>query len=101
MSRVIDNLFSALERPVGTPSGHNTVWHDCAPYDPQMLETYLTIFRTVNNFVFVGDDSATPAEPLRYEGILWPGQAAPQPKRERRTGAKHSCLARISHQGSS
>ena len=86
-------LFSALERPVGTSSGHNTVWHGYAPYNPRMLETYLTIFRTVNNFVFVGDDGATPAmrlgfarEPLRYEDILWPGQAVPRPKRERRKG---------------
>ena len=86
-------LFSALERPVGTSSGHNTVWHGYAPYNPRMLETYLTIFRAVNNFVFVGDDGATPAmrlgftrEPLRYEDILWPGQAVPRPKRERRKG---------------
>ena len=86
-------LFSALERPVGTSSSHNTVWHGYAPYNPRMLETYLTIFRTVNNFVFVGDDGATPAmrlgftrEPLRYEDILWPGQAVPRPRRERRKG---------------
>ena len=86
-------LFSALERPVGTSSGHNTVWHGYAPYNPQMLETYLTIFRTVNNFVFVGDDGRTPAmrlgfarEPLRYEDILWPGESVPRPKRERRKG---------------
>ena len=26
-----------------------------------MLEKYMTIFRTVNNFVFVGDYGATPA----------------------------------------
>ena len=36
-------LFSALERPVGTSSGHNTVWHGYAPYNPRTLETYLTI----------------------------------------------------------
>ena len=73
-------LFSALERPTGTSSGHNTVWHDYAP-----------IFRTVNNFVWVGDDGATPAmrlgfarEPLRYEDILWAGQPVPRPRRDRR-----------------
>ena len=78
---------------MGTSSSHNTVWHGYAPYNPPMLETYLTIFRTVSNFVFVGDDGATPAmrlgfalEPLRYEDILWPGQAVPWPKRERRKG---------------
>ena len=59
-----------------------------------MLETYLTIFRAVNNFVWVGDDGATPAmrlgfarEPLRYEDVLWPGQVVPRPRRERRKGA--------------
>ena len=32
-----------------------------APYNPAMLEKYVTIFRAGNNFVFVGDDGATPA----------------------------------------
>ena len=96
----IDNLFmksrrllSPLERPTGTSSGHNTVWHGYAPYNPRMLEVYLTIFRAVNNFVYVGEDGRTPAmrlgiarEPLRYEDILWPGQAVLRPKRERRKG---------------
>ena len=31
-------LFSALERPVGTSSGHNTVWHGYARYNPRMVE---------------------------------------------------------------
>ena len=58
-----------------------------------MLAVYLTIFRTVNNFVFVGVDGQTPAmrlgfarEPLRYEDILWPGEPVPRPKRVRRKG---------------
>ena len=86
-------LFSARERPVGTSSGHNTVWHGYAPYNPRMLEIYLTIFRTVNNWVYVGDDGRTPAmrlgfarEPLKYEDILWPGERVPRPKRVRRKG---------------
>ena len=86
-------LFSALERPVGTSSGHNTVWHGYAPYNPRMLEKYLAIFRTVNNFVYVGDDGRTPAmrlgftrKPLTYADILWPGQRIPRPKRSRRKG---------------
>ncbi|MCE2476246.1 MAG: hypothetical protein J4F47_12010 [Alphaproteobacteria bacterium] len=48
-------LFSALERPIGTPSSHNTVWHGYAPYNP------LTIFRAVSDFVLTGDDGRTPA----------------------------------------
>ena len=27
-------LFSSLERPNGTSSGYNTVWHGYAPYNP-------------------------------------------------------------------
>ena len=86
-------LFNALERPVGTSSGHNTVWHGYAPYNPAMLEKYVTIFRAVNNFVFVGDDKRTPAmrlgfakAPLRFEDLVWPGERVPQPKRARRKG---------------
>ena len=52
-------------------------------------------FRTVNNFVFVGDDGATPAmrlgfakQPLEFEDIVWPGQRVPRPKRSRRRGKK-------------
>ena len=83
----------ALERPVGTSSGQNRVWHDYAPYNPRMLEKYLTIFRSTHNFVFVGTDGKTPAmrlgfarQPLRFEDILWPGQRIPRPKRSRRKG---------------
>ena len=86
-------LFSALERPIGTSSSHNKVWHGYAPYNPRMLAIYLTIYRTVHNFVFVGDDKKTPAmrlgfarEPLRYEDILWPGERVPRPERVRRKG---------------
>ena len=86
-------LFSALERPIGTSSGYSTIWHGYAPYNPQMLEKYLTIFRCVNNFVAVGDDGETPAmrlgfanQPLSYDDILWPGQRIPQRKRRRRKG---------------
>lgn len=39
----------------------HSVWHGYALYNPAMLEEYLTIFRTVSNFVFVGDDRKTPA----------------------------------------
>lgn len=56
-------LFSALERPVGTSSMQNRVWHGYAPYNPGMLEKYLAIFRATHNFVFVGNDGKTP--PMR------------------------------------
>ena len=88
-------MFSALERPVGTSSTHNRVWHGYAPYNPAMLEVYLTLFRTANNFIYVGDDGQTPAmrlgiakEPLKYEDILWPGQRVPRPRTGRRRGRR-------------
>ena len=62
-----------------------------------MLEKYLTIFRSMNNFVFVGEDGKTPAmllgftnQPLTYDDILWPGQRIPQRKRRRRRGQGHT-----------
>ena len=88
-------LFSALERPVGTSSSHNRVWNGYAPYNPAMLEVYLTMFRAAHNFIYVGDDGRTPAmrlgfadEPLRYENVLWPGERVPRPKAERKTGRR-------------
>ena len=98
----IDNVFQktrrltcTLERPVGTSSTHNKVWHGYATYNPSMLAKYLTIYRTVNNFVFVGDVVRTPAmrlgfteEPLAYEDLLWPGQTVPLPRGARGRGKK-------------
>lgn len=93
--QITRRLFNAFERPVGTSSGHNAVWHGYAPYNPSMVQTYLTIFRVVNNFILVGKDKCTPAmrlgfikKPLRYEDILWPGQRVPRPKRKRRKGLR-------------
>ena len=44
-----------------------------------MIQKYLTIFRTVNNFIQVGGGGATPAmrlglerNPLTYKTLLWP-----------------------------
>ncbi len=86
-------LMNAFERPVGTSSGHNRVWHGYAPYNPALVQTYLTLFRVMNNFILVGKDGATPAmrlgiakQPLGYGDILWPGQQVPRPRRQRRKG---------------
>ena len=89
-------LFNAFERPVGTSSGHNAVWRGYAPYNPAMVQKYLTIFRAVNNWVHISEkDGKTPAmrlglanRPLEYEDLLWPGQRVPRPKRSRRKGMK-------------
>ena len=91
----IRRLFNAFERLIGTSSTHNKVWHGYAPYNPVMVEKYLTIFRAVNNFVFVGDDGMTPVmglgftrEPLGFEDLLWPGQRVPQLRAARRRRKK-------------
>ena len=88
-------LCNAVERPIDSAGGKKAVWHGYAPYNPAMLEKHLTIFRAVNNFVFVGDDGATPAmrlelakQPLEFEDIVWPGQKVPRPKQVRRRGKK-------------
>ena len=80
-------LFNAFERPIGTPSGQNAVWHGYQPYNPVMVQKYLTIFRAVNNFIQVGGDGKTPAmrlgfekRPLSYADMLWPNHAGPKPR---------------------
>ena len=89
----VDNVFqltrrfmNALERPIGTSSGYNTVWHGYAPYNPAMLQQYLDLFRTAHNFCHTGDDKKTPAmrlglaeKPLSYDDVLWPGEVPPAP----------------------
>ena len=98
----VDNVFlktrrlvNAVERPIDSAGGKKRVWHGYAPYNPAMLTKYLTIFRAVNNWVFVGDDGKTPAmrlgftkEPLEFEDIVWPEQRGPRPRAVRRRGKK-------------
>ena len=99
---VVDNVYqqtrrlcNAVERPIDSAGGKKAVWHGYAPYNPAMVAKYLPIWRAVHNFVFVGDDGATPAmrlgftkQPLDFEDIVWPGQRVPRPKRTRRRGKK-------------
>ena len=66
-----------------------------------MIGKYLTVFRTVANFISVGLDGKTPAmrlglakQPLTCEDILWPGERAPRPRRIRRKGKQLSALRR-------
>ena len=93
--QITRRLFNAFERPIGPTSGFKALWNGYAPYNPSMVQTYLTICRVVNNFVLVGKDEKTPAmrlgitkKPLDYQDILWPGQRVPRPKRSRRKGMK-------------
>ena len=89
----VDNVFqvtrrwmNALERPIGTSSGYNRVWHGYAPYNPAMLQQYLDLFRCTWNFCNTGQDGNTPAmrlgltsQPLTYNDVLWPGETPPAP----------------------
>ena len=75
-------LFSALEKPIGTPSHLNAVWPGYQPYNPTLIQNYLTIFRAVNNFIQVGTDGRTPAirlglmeRPMRLPGDGGSGSA--------------------------
>ena len=51
--------MDAAERPVGTSSTHNCVWHGYSPYNPEMVRKYLTVFRAVNNWVHVSERDGT------------------------------------------
>ncbi len=97
----VDNVFqltrrftSALERPIDTASGRwQQVWYGYAPYNPDMVQKYLDIFRVVNNFIHTGADECTPAmrlgfadRPLDYADVLWPGEKIPTPRKVRRKG---------------
>jgi hypothetical protein len=98
----VDNIFqisrrlmNAFERPIGTSSGYNTVWHGYAPYNPKMVEQYQSLLRVYHNFIKVGKDKMTPAmrlgltdQPLDFDDVLWPGQHIPRPPRSRRKGMR-------------
>ena len=89
-------LFSALEKPIGTPSHLNAVWHGYQPYNPTMIQKYLTIFRAVNNFIQIGTDGRTPAmrlglmdRPMTYAQIVETERHPPRPARVGRRTAVH------------
>jgi len=99
----VDNIFqisrrlmNAFERPIGTSSGYNTVWHGYAPYNPKMVEQYLSLLRAYHNFIKISEnDKMTPAmrlgltnKPLDFDDVLWPGQKIPRAPRKRRKGMR-------------
>ena len=70
-----------------------------------MLEMYLTIFRSVKNFVFAGDNGKTPAMrlgfanyPLTYEDILWPGEQIPNVSDDGARGEPSRRCVRMRHE---
>ena len=68
----IDSVFNHLrrrlshcERPVNSARRANRRWHIYAPYDPEMVNKVLTIFRVWHNYVWIGKKSnETAAERL-------------------------------------
>jgi hypothetical protein len=81
----IDNFFqrvrrslNPLERPISTASRASRVWHGYSPYNPRLVESLLTIYRVMHNFVEKGKDGKTPAmrlglaaAPIRAEDIIY------------------------------
>ena len=66
-------LIIAFEHLIGTSSSYNSVWHGNSPYDPQIIQTYLTLFRTGSNFVWASEiDGMTPAMRLGFvKGLIY------------------------------
>lgn len=69
---------SLLERPIRTSSNEGRVWYAYSAYSPIRVRRMLDIFRTVHNYVLVGEDGKTPAMriglargPVEYEDLLY------------------------------
>jgi hypothetical protein len=61
----IRRRLAAFERPVTSVRRARRSWQIYAPYDPEMLEKYLTIFRVWHNYVWVNANTGkTAAETL-------------------------------------
>lgn len=70
--------LSLLERPIQTASAQGRTWHGYSPYNPEVVEKLLTIFRVFYNYVAVGEDKKTPAmrlglakAPIDIEDVLY------------------------------
>ena len=53
--------LSILERPIGTASGANRIWHGYSAYNPATIVKLLGIFRVFYNYCLAGQDKQTPA----------------------------------------
>lgn len=67
-----------LERPIRTASSQLRTWYGYSPYNPEVIEKMLAIFRVFYNYVLVGKDKKTPAmrlglakAPLDIEDIIY------------------------------
>ncbi|MDH2916882.1 MAG: hypothetical protein PXX77_08410 [Gallionella sp.] len=53
--------LSILERPIGTASSMNRMWHGYSAYNPETIVKMLGIFRVFYNYCLAGQDKKTPA----------------------------------------
>lgn len=67
-----------LERSLNSASNDGRVYHPYAAYSPMKVQMMMDMFRTVHNYVLVGDDGKTPAMrlglargPVDYEDIIY------------------------------
>lgn len=70
--------LSILERPIQTASAQGRTWYGYSPYNPEVVEKLLAIFRVFYNYVAAGDDKKTPAmrlglakAPIDLDDILY------------------------------
>lgn len=57
----IRRRLSLLERPIDSSSRYGRVWSGYCPYNPEMIEKLLTIFRAFYNYCLPGTAGTTPA----------------------------------------
>lgn len=74
----VRNKLSPLGRGIDTASNSNGKWHGKCPYNPQVVQKYLDIYRTYYNYVPGLDKKTTPAMriglakgPVALEDILY------------------------------
>ncbi|MCT4534698.1 hypothetical protein [Halodesulfovibrio sp.] len=74
----VRNKLSPLVRGIDTASHSNGKWHGKCPYNPQVVQKYLDIYRTYYNYVPKLDKKTTPAMriglakgPVTIEDILY------------------------------
>lgn len=53
--------LSLLERPISSSASSGRVWHGTSPYNPEVAERLIQIFRVVYNYTLAGKDKKTPA----------------------------------------
>ena len=53
--------LSMIERPLKTASAAGRTWYGYSPYNPEMIQKLMDVFRVYYNYCLAGEDKATPA----------------------------------------